>query len=306
MRTLITGGSGLLGCTLKNKLNNDFDVISLNSKDCDLTNLEETKKIFDSIKPEILVHLAATVGGIGANKENKLDFFEKNNFINLNVIKCSIDTKVKYIAAAGTACAYPKKYEGTLLKEEFYLDGLPEETNNAYAYAKRSLLCHLMAAKETKDLNYSFFIPTNIFGPNDYFNENKSHVIPGIINRMHQSLLNDTSFIAWGTGKPKRDFLYVEDCAEAISLIIRKKFLGSINIASGKQYSINEVAELIKKSIKFKNEIHWDLSKPDGQQERLINIDKISKLGWVPKIKFSEAIDKTVKWFINNQSNLRV
>ncbi len=306
MRTLITGGSGLLGKSLTKKLKRNYDVISLSSKDCDLTNFEDTKKIFLDIQPKILIHLAAQVGGIGANKKNKLEFFEKNNFINLNVIKSCIDSKTQYVAAAGTACAYPKKYEGLRLNEEFYLDGYPEETNNAYAYAKRSLLCHLIAAKENNKLDYSFFIPTNIFGPNDYFNENLSHVIPGIINRMFKALKNNENFTAWGTGNPKRDFLYVDDCAEAISLIINKKISGPINIASGKQYSIFEVVNFIKKSLNYTNEIYWDNSMPDGQQERAINTDKIFDLGWKPKVAIQEAIDLTVAWFINNQNKVRV
>jgi len=304
-KILLTGGSGLIGTNLKKSLLKKYIVKSIGSE-IDLRNESKVKNLFSSFKPNILVHLAARVGGIQANMNDKLGFYLDNTLINTNVIKFAEINNIEYIFAMGTGCAYPKKFEKEILNEDMFLDGIPEKTNDAYAYAKRNLLVHLQYLYQDKNIPYCYCIPSNIFGPHDNFHPLNSHVIPGLIKKIYQSKKNKKKIHEiWGTGNAKRDFLYIDDLVVAIEKIISNKIFGSVNIASNKLTSIRDAANIISKSIKYNGKLIFSADKPEGQLQRKFDISKINKTGWKNKTKFYNGIKKTIKWFLNNQNKLR-
>jgi len=305
IKILLTGGTGLIGKNLNNKLKSKYKLKSIGSE-IDLKNEIKVKKLFAEFKPEILIHLAAKVGGIQANINDKLGFYKENTFINTNVLKYAEISNVKYIFAMGTGCAYPKKLEKKILKESNFLDGSPEETNNAYAYAKRNLLIHLQYLHENKKIPYCYCIPANLYGPYDNFHPINSHVIPGLIKKIYNAkILNKKFHEIWGTGKAKRDFLFIDDLVNAIDIIIKKRFLGSINVASGKNTSIKKITKLIAKHLGYRGKLIFNLKKPEGQLQRKFDTSKMKKLGWKNTHNLSLSIKKTIKWFLKNQNNLR-
>ena len=244
MRLLVTGSQGLIGRNFVTKSVFAPSLIATSRSDCDLTDPVATLALFNEIKPTHVLHLAALVGGIGANSSKKLRFFEENQRINFNVVTAAIQTKVSHFIAAGTGCAYPKRLEGKVLRESDFLEGTPEPTNDAYAYAKRTMLAHLMAAEESVGMNYSYFLPANIYGPHDNFHPTDLHVLPGLIRRM--DLCNDETFEIWGTGVAERDFLYIDDLISALECLIEHRHSGVINIGSGSRTTILRAATLIK------------------------------------------------------------
>ncbi len=304
-KILLTGGTGLIGKNLNKTLSSKYQIKSIGSE-IDLKNEIKVRNLFLNFKPDILIHLAAKVGGIQANINNKLTFYLDNTLINTNVLKFAEIVNVKYIFAMGTGCAYPKKYENKNLFEDMFLDGVPEETNNAYAYAKRNLLVHLKYLYESKKIPYCYCIPSNIYGPHDNFHPINSHVIPGLIKKIHHSKIKKKKIHkVWGTGNAKRDFLYIEDLISAIAKILKKRSLGSINVASNKLISIKKAAEIISNEIGYEGKLTFDVKKPEGQLQRKFNISKIKKIKWKNNTNFSKGIKKTVKWFLNNQNKLR-
>ena len=209
-KILITGSSGLIGKNLTNKfLSQGYQVLGLDSKN-DLRNASNAYKVFSEFKPTLVFHLAAKVGGIHANANYKADFYSDNILINTNVVNASKKYNVEYMFAMGTGCAYPKKLESNLLKESDFLDGEPEVTNDAYAYAKRGLLVHLKALNESIEFKFSYCLPANIYGPFDNFHPINSHVVPGLVRRFCDAKSNNIERVKiWGDGSAKRDFLYM-------------------------------------------------------------------------------------------------
>lgn len=299
-RILVTGGSGLIGSNLVNTLRHDgYEVISCGSE-VDLRDRSITDRFFADIKPSVVFHLAAKVGGIHANSSYKPEFYYDNVMINTNVVKSSIDVGVQYFFAMGTGCAYPKRLENSTLHESDYLDGIPEPTNDAYAYAKRGLLVHLDSLP-LNTMNFSFCIPANIYGPYDNFHPLNSHVVPGLIHRFVESKsLGIDEVKVWGDGTAQRDFLFIDDCIDAMLFLAKENSQGSFNVSTGSLTSIKNLAYCISDTVGYQGKIKFDHGQPAGQTQRIFDNSKMRSLGWMPKTELSEGIRKTVDWLTDN------
>ena len=301
MKILITGGTGLIGTNLTISLRAaGYDVVSVGSTDCDLTVMRATNDLMWDVRPDVLIHLAAKVGGIQANIAGKYDFYTANTLINTNVIHTAKCNGIKRIIAAGTGCAYPKRLVGEVFNEDDFLDGIPEETNDAYAYAKRNMLVQLQALKEQHGISYVYIIPANIYGSYDNINPEESHVVPGLISRFHRAKTDGTDSIdIWGTGEARRDFLYIDDCVEAIKLLLDDVTAeGVFNIASGHQVTIKELVGVVSTEIGFEGEIIYNAAYADGQKTRVMSTEKMDQLGWKPRVDLCDGIKKTVAWYV--------
>tara|TARA_Y100001968_G_C19385340_1_gene732538 strand:+ start:460 stop:1401 length:942 start_codon:yes stop_codon:yes gene_type:complete len=305
-RILITGGTGLIGSNLTIRLKSlGFEVLSIGSNN-DLRNPIVTNDVFSKFKPTIVYHLAAKVGGIYANYNYKASFYSDNTLINTNVVNACSKFNTEYIFAMGTGCAYPKRLEEQLLKEDEFLDGIPEVTNDAYAYAKRGLLVHLKSLNESLGVKYNYCLPANIYGPYDNFHVKHSHVVPGLIRRFCDSFdSNLKEIMIWGDGTAKRDFLYIDDCISAIICLSEERAEGVYNIATGVLTPIADLANMIKLSSGFNGNIKYDKSMPNGQMQRIMDVTKIKSFGWEPKTSLSNGLDKTIKWFRTNKDLIR-
>lgn len=305
-RILVTGGTGLIGVNLMNRLKEQgFEVYSIGSE-TDLRDKSTCEKIFQSFKPTVVYHLAARVGGIYANSTFKSDFYSDNVLINTNVVNACVSYNVNYIFAMGTGCAYPKRLENDLLHEEDFLDGIPEVTNDAYAYAKRGLLVHLKALGENDLIKYVYCLPANIYGPYDNFHPLHSHVVPGLIRRFCESVdKKEKSISIWGNGLAKRDFMYIDDCIDAIMILTNKKAFGTYNVATEQLTTIRDLANYLAELSGFEGEILYDKNKPEGQLRRVLDSSKIRNLGWDSKIPIKEGLKKVINWYRNNPSLIR-
>ena len=305
-KILVTGASGLIGKNLVNRLlKNGYEVLGTDSKN-DLRDNYITDKLFNNFKPSLVFHLAAKVGGIYANSNYKADFYSDNVLINTNVVNACVKNNVKYIFAMGTGCAYPKRLEKERLYEKDFLDGIPELTNDAYAYAKRGLLVHLKSLEEAKIIKYTFCLPANIYGPYDNFHPLNSHVVPGLIRRFSDSVdKNYDEINIWGDGSARRDFLYIDDCIDAIIKLSEIQLRGVVNVSSKTLTSIKELAELIKNKTNFKGSIQYDETKLSGQKQRIMDSTIMDNLEWSPKIYLDNGISRTIKWFLENRSFIR-
>ena len=305
-KILITGASGLIGKNLISRLNKEgYEVLGLDSKN-DLRDSSLTQKIFKNYKPDLVFHLAAKVGGIFANSNYKADFYSDNVLINTNVINACVINNVEYVFAMGTGCAYPKRLENIALYEKDFLDGIPEITNDAYAYAKRGFLVHLKSLEESEIIKYTFCLPANIYGPFDNFHPLNSHVVPGLIRRFCDSFDNNLKeILIWGDGSARRDFLFIDDCIDAIIKLADIQFSGVVNVSSKSLTSIRELAELIKDKTNFKGFIKYDVSKLSGQKQRIMDSTIMDNLNWSPHINLDNGIAKTVKWFFENRTVIR-
>ena len=305
-KILVTGASGLVGSNLiLNLSNKGYEVLGINSKN-DLRIATNAYKFFDDFKPTIVFHLAAKVGGIHANSNFKADFYSDNVLINTNVVNACIKSKVDYIFAMGTGCAYPKRLEEKILFEKDFLDGIPEITNDAYAYAKRGLLVHLKSLEESNSIKYTYCLPANLYGPFDNFHPLNSHVVPGLIRRFCDTKdKNLDEIYIWGDGSAKRDFLYIDDCINAIIKLAEVQFCGSVNVSSNTLTSIKDLANILKAETNFEGSIKYDQTKLSGQSQRIMDSSKMANLGWNPETTLSEGIKKTVKWFIENRRYIR-
>jgi len=305
-KILITGASGLIGSNLFKKLSNaGYEVLGLDSKN-DLRIASNAFNLFNNFKPTMVFHLAAKVGGIHANSNFKAEFYSDNVLINTNVVNACIKNNVQYIFAMGTGCAYPKRLENQILLEKDFLDGIPEITNDAYAYAKRGLLVHLKSLEESHLIKYTYCLPANIYGPFDNFHPLNSHVVPGLIRRFCDSKdKNLDEIYIWGDGTAKRDFLYIDDCISSIIKLAEIQFSGSVNVSSNTLTSIKELANILKKETNFGGILKFDQTKLSGQSQRIMDSSKMKKLGWSAETTLSEGIKKTVKWFLENRSSIR-
>ena len=305
-KILVTGSSGLIGANLVIRLESlGYEVKGLDSKN-DLRLASNAYKLFHDYKPNIVFHLAAKVGGIHANANFKADFYSDNILINTNVVNACIKNKVEYIFAMGTGCAYPKRLENSTLFEKDFLDGIPEVTNDAYAYAKRGLLVHLKSLEESGLIKYTYCLPANIYGPYDNFHPLNSHVVPGLIRRFSDAIDNNLNEIfIWGDGTSKRDFLFIDDCIDAMIKLAEVNYPGTVNVSSKSLTSIKVLAEIISKETNFKGLIKYDQTKLSGQSQRIMDSSKMNELGWDPKINIQQGIKKTISWFVENRSLIR-
>lgn len=233
-RVLVTGGTGLIGRNLVPALEQaGFAVTSVGSEH-DLRDAATARDLFRSARPHIVFHLAARVGGIYANSTQKPAFYRDNVLINTHAVDAAVEAGVEYVFGMGTGCAYPKRLEGHVLSEGDYLDGVPEPTNDAYAYAKRGMLVHLEALREHEVLNYCYCLPANLYGAHDNFHLKHSHVVPALVRRFVEARDSGASAVeVWGDGSAKRDFLHITDCVEAVLALTERRFSGVVNVATG-------------------------------------------------------------------------
>ncbi len=309
MNVLVFGSNGLLGSNLKKLVNENNEFEKLNwdfstREDVDLFSYEQTKEKIKSFKPDVIINTAAKVGGINANNENKTSFMIENLKINLNIYEACTKIEPIKIINMGSSCIYPLDAVNPI-KENSIMTGKLEPTNSAYAMAKLSSIELGNAVSSEFGHNVINIIPTNLYGPYDKFSEFDSHVIPGLIFRMHNSKIKkDNKFKIWGSGNPLREFLHAEDLADALLFIVGNNINKDlINVGSGKEIPISELALLIKEIIGYKGELIFDKSMPDGKKRKLIDSSEIFSLGWKPKISLEDGIKNTYKWYLNNLSS---
>ncbi len=303
-KVLVTGGGGFLGSWVVDKLKERDckDIFVARSKDYNLVEKEDVKRAFNDSKPDIVIHLAARCGGIGANMNSPAAFFHDNIMMGTQLMEEARKQGVKKFVAIGTACAYPK-FTPTPFKEEDLWNGYPEETNAPYGLAKKMLLVQTQAYRQEYDFNAIYLLPANLYGPRDYFEPERSHVIPALIKKFRDAVKeNKNEVVVWGTGRPTREFLYVEDCAEAILLASEKYDKPDpVNIGSGYEISIKNLVDLIARLTEFSGKITWDSSKPDGQPKRRLDASKAKReFGFTAKTDFETGLKKTIKWYNEN------
>lgn len=297
-KILITGGTGLMGQALASTLKHQGykNIYSLSSQDIDLTNLDMTIGLFQKIKPTHVFHMAAAVHGIMGNLQNKGSIFLKNILINTNVIEAARLLNVKKIVAMGSVCAYPYPPPSLPLSEEMIWQGEPHAAENSYAHAKRAMLAQLMAYKESYNMDFVFVLSTNLYGPHDKFDIQFGHVVPSLIRKFYEAKQSGSDVVVWGDGSSSRDFIYSQDAAEALILMM-KKAEGTINLASGLVYSIKDVVNILATHTQMKDHIIWDTSKPNGQGYRSYNLNKLLQLGFKPKTSLEKGLLDTYNWY---------
>lgn len=303
---LVTGGAGFLGKHLVAKLKERGckNIFIPLIEDYDLVNMNAVKQLYADVKPDIVIHLAAKVGGIGANRDNPGTFFYDNLMMGVQMMEVGRQVGIEKFVALGTICAYPK-FTPVPFKENNLWDGYPEETNAPYGLAKKMLLVQSQAYRQQYGFNSIFLLLVNLYGPGDNFDLNSSHVIPALIRKCIDAQRGRSpkgpvpAITVWGTGKPTREFLYVEDAAEAIILATEKYNKSDpINLGAGFEISIKDLARLIVKLTGFKGKIVWDKTKSDGQPRRCLDISKVAKeFGFKAKTKFEEGLAQTIEWY---------
>ena len=304
MRLLILGSNGLVGKSLYKNLKNEkffSEIYASSRKDTNLFSFAETTELLNSFKPNIIINAAAKVGGIIANNTNRTEFILENLKININILESLISFPQIKLINLGSSCIYPLGAVNPI-SETSLMTGKLEPTNSPYAMAKLTAIEMGDAISQQYGNNISNLMPTNLYGPGDNFSPVNSHVIPGLIFRMHKAKINNERiFEVWGTGKPKREFLYVEDLSKAILFLIKNNHYPKIlNIGSGTEVSINELVNIIKKIIQFDGKIVFNTDYPDGNPRKLLNSNLINQLGWKSSTTLEEGLNLTYNWFLDN------
>jgi GDP-L-fucose synthase len=303
-KIVVTGGAGFLGKFVIKKLTERQckDVFVPEIEKYDLRKIDVIKKLYSETKPDIVIHLAAVVGGIGANIENPGSFFYENLVMGVHLMEEARLSNVEKFVALGTICAYPK-FTPVPFKEDDLWNGYPEETNAPYGLAKKMLLVQSQAYRQQYGFNSIFLLPVNLYGPGDNFNPKSSHVIPALIKKFYDAKVNKLSEVTvWGTGKATREFLYVEDCAEGIVLATEKYDKPDpVNLGSGLETPIKDLVEKIEQIIDWGGKIVWDTTKPDGQPRRCLDISRAeNEFGFKARTNFEEGLKKTIDWYISS------
>ncbi|MDF2681164.1 MAG: GDP-fucose synthetase [Brevibacillus sp.] len=303
-RIVVTGGAGFLGKHVVEKLHRASceHVFIPRSREYDLRKERDIQNMLQDFRPDIIIHLAAVVGGIGANQKNPGKYFYDNLIMGTQLIEQSRLFGIEKFVAIGTICSYPK-YTPVPFHESDLWDGYPEETNAPYGLAKKMMLVQSQAYREQYGFNSIFLLPVNLYGPGDNFDLETSHVIPAIIRKCVEAEQNkDTSIVLWGTGEVTREFIYVEDAAEAIVSATRSFNQSEpVNIGSGEEMSIRELAAVIKSLSGFRGEIIWDTSRPDGQPRRLLDVSKAKdRFGFEAKTSLLTGLQRTIDWYRNH------
>jgi GDP-L-fucose synthase len=303
MKILILGSNGLVGSAVSNLLNSkeNLKIMDPNRQELNLFNSDEIKKFLSANKPDVVINCAAKVGGIVANNTHRVDFLLENLKINLFILENIINSSVKKMINLGSSCIYPLNAPNPITEESF-LDGKLEKTNSPYAIAKIAAIELGFEISRSMDIEIQNLMPTNLYGPNDNFDPISSHVIPGLIYKFDKAKSENSDFVElWGTGKPLREFLYVDDLADAIYFLLDKKVEDKIiNVGSGEEVSIEELASLVKNIVSFKGEIIFNTEYPDGNPRKLLNSQKITDLGWSPATSLESGLSRTYNWFKTN------
>ncbi len=308
-RILVTGGTGFLGSVLVSKLAGQgaSAVITPGSNQYDLRESEDVERMFKESRPDLVFHLAAVVGGIGANRSNPGKLFYDNAIMGIQVIEHARRACVGKTLIVGTICSYPK-YTSIPFRESEFWDGYPEETNAAYGLAKKMLLVQAQAYRQQYGMDIINVLPVNLYGPGDNFDLESSHVIPALIRKYVEARDSSASEVTlWGTGKATREFLYVDDAAEAILLAMGKyDSPDPVNLGSGEEVSIRDLSLMIGNAVGFSGHSLWDTSKPDGQPRRNLDTTKArEEFGFVSSVSLSVGLDRTIEWYIDNRHAIK-
>jgi GDP-L-fucose synthase len=305
-RVIVSGGAGFLGSFVVEKLRTAgcTEIAVPRSSEYDLREKAEVLRLFRETRPDIFIHLAAVVGGIGANRRNPGRFFYDNAAMGINVIEAARLAGIEKLVCAGTICSYPK-FTPVPFREEDFWNGYPEETNAPYGLAKKILLVQLQAYREQYGFNGIYLTPVNLYGPRDNFDLENSHVIPALIRKCWEAKQNEApEVVAWGSGEATREFLYVEDAAEAIvAAAERYDKPDLVNVGSGNEVSIRELFDLIRTLVGYRGAVRWDTASPNGQPRRCLDTSRaLAEFGWRAKTTLREGLQKTIAWF-NHVSN---
>ena len=295
MRVLVTGGGGFVGSHLVERLAADHDVFAARRRDYDLTHWEEAERLFRDARPERVFHLAAEVGGIGANRANPGRYWYANLMMGAHVLELARLNAVEKVIVAGTVCAYPKHTPVPFSEDDLWA-GYPEETNAPYGVAKKTVLVGAQAYRQQYGLNSIFLLPANMYGPRDNFDLETSHVIPALIRKMLDA---SGEVVLWGDGSPSREFLYVDDCVEGL-LLAAERYDGPepVNLGTGVETTIRELAETIADVTGFTGELVWDTSMPNGQPRRSLSTSRAADLfGFRARTSLREGLAETVAWY---------
>lgn len=312
----IAGHSGLVGSAIVRQLKarGFTNLIMRTHKELDLTNQAKVHVFFAQEQPDYVILAAGKVGGIHANNTYPADFIYQNMMIEANIINSAYENKVKRLLFLGSTCIYPKSVEQPM-REDAILTGVLEPTNEPYALAKIAGIKLCESYNRQYGTDFRSVMPTNLYGINDNFHLENSHVIPALMRRLHEAKINnDTEVVVWGTGEAMREFLYVDDMAKASLFVLEldektyqvntKSMLSHINVGTGKDITIREVAETMKQVVEYKGELTFDTTKPDGTPRKLIDVSRLSNMGWKYSIDLEQGLKKTYKWYLN-QNKLR-
>jgi GDP-L-fucose synthase len=299
-RALVTGGGGFLGSHVVERLEADgHEVVVPRRQDTDLTDMAETARLFAEVRPDVVFHLAAEVGGIGANRANPGRYWYANLMMGAHVLEQARLHDTRKLVLAGTICAYPK-HAPVPFREEDLWSGYPEETNAPYGVAKKALLVGAQAYRQQYGTNAIFLLPVNLYGPRDNFDLETSHVIPALIRKMVEAReRGDEAITLWGDGTPTREFLYVSDCVEAF-VLAAERYDGPdpVNVGTGEEIAIADLAQLVAELTSFEGEIRWDASKPNGQPRRKLDTSRAAELfDFRARVPLRQGLTQTVAWF---------
>lgn len=299
----VAGHNGMVGSAIVRALKREGyeNIITRSHKELELTRQMEVEKFFEDEKPDYVFLAAAKVGGIVANNEAPADFLYDNMILEMNVIHSAFKNNVKKLMFLGSSCIYPRMCPQPI-KEEYLLTGELEQTNEAYALAKISGLKYCTYLNRQYHTDYISVMPTNLYGPNDNYHPTHSHVLPALIRRFHEAKVANLPYVTcWGTGKPLREFLYVDDLADAC-LFLMNNYSGdeTVNLGTGRELTIKELTELVAKVIGYTGEIRWDSSKPDGTPRKLLDVSKLEALGWHYKTELEDGIRLAYQDFLTN------
>ena len=307
-KVLVTGAHGFVGHSVINELSkyDCKEILYPTKRECDLTKESDVKYLFKDFNPNIVIHLAGKVGGIGANKSAKGEFFYNNIMMGTLLFENSRINGVDKLVALAAGCGYPKQLQNALKESDFW-DGLPDENSIGYSMAKKMLIIQSWTYREQYNFNSSVLLPANLYGPHDNYDLETCHVVPALVRKFVEAIDNNQKeVVIWGSGLPSREFLYVDDTAKAI-LEVAEKFneSGPLNLGTGVETSIKDLASMIKKLTGFNGHITWDKSKPDGQIRKYYDMSLFKeKLGYIPNISLEDGLKKTIDWYKLNKNNI--